>query len=132
MRRYDWQKQLIDVIRAAEKRPFSWGKNDCLLFAADCVAAMCGQDFAAQYRGTYDNEVGAKKVLLKTHGTLEKAIGSCLTEVPVKQAQRGDVAIINNNGSRCAGIVWIGGVFAMGINGVVLMRERPLSVWRVE
>jgi hypothetical protein len=132
MRQVNWQMNLLNVIEAADKRPFLWGENDCLLFAADCVKAMCGDDLAAAYRGTYNSELTAKKVLLKTHGTLEKAIGAFLPEVHVKLAQRGDIAVIDNGGNRCAGVVWSGGVYAMGVNGVVLMRQPPLRVWRVE
>ncbi|HEY1847288.1 MAG TPA: hypothetical protein VGH05_20870, partial [Buttiauxella sp.] len=95
------------------------------------VKAMCGEDFASAYRGTYSTEIGAKKALLRNHGSLEKALKSCLDEVPVNLAQRGDVAIIENGGRRCAGIVWTGGVYAAGESGLVLMRERPLSAWRI-
>lgn len=127
----DWQKRLINELQAAKKRPFLWGEHDCALFAADCVKSMCGEDYAALYRGTYNSETGAKKALLKNHGSLEKALSDYLDEIPVKLAQRGDVAIIENNGRRCAGIIWSGGVCAAGVNGLVLIKTKPLSVWRI-
>lgn len=131
MRHPDWQEKLINAIRAAQKRPFLWGQHDCALFAADCVQEMCGEDFAAAYRGTYDSEIGAKKALLKNHGSLEKALSACMDEVPVKLAQRGDVAIMDNSGNNCAGIVWSNGVFCAGESGLVLLKGLPLSVWRI-
>ena len=131
MRYPDWQKKLVDTLQAAQTRPFLWGQHDCALFAADCVQAMCGEDFAAAYRGTYSSETGAKKALLKNHGSLEKALRACMDEIPVKLAQRGDVAIMCNGGSHCAGIVWSNGVYCAGENGLVLLRDKPLSVWRI-
>ncbi|HEY1844473.1 MAG TPA: hypothetical protein VGH05_06385, partial [Buttiauxella sp.] len=83
MRYPDWQRQLVNTLQAAKQRPFLWGEHDCALFAADCVKAMCGEDFASAYRGTYSTEIGAKKALLRNHGSLEKALKSCLDEVPV-------------------------------------------------
>lgn len=131
MRYPDWQARLVKTLQAAHKRPFLWGEHDCALFAADCVQAMCGEDYAALYRGTYDSETGAKKALLKNHGSLEKALTACLDEVPVSLAQRGDVAIIESEGRKCAGIVWSGGVYAAGVNGLVMLKVKPLSVWRI-
>ncbi|WP_140920881.1 DUF6950 family protein [Limnobaculum xujianqingii] len=127
----DWQERLVRTLQAAKMRPFSWGEHDCALFAADCVQAMCGEDFAAVYRGTYDSRIGAKKALLKHHGTLENALCACMDQVPIKLLQRGDVAVMNNGGNRCAGIVWSNGVYCAGDTGLVLLRDRPLSVWRV-
>lgn len=131
MKHPDWHNRLITVIRAAEKRPFLWGSNDCCLFAADCVQAMCGEDFAEGWRGTYDSEMGAKKAILRGGGSLEKVFARYLDEVPVKLAQRGDIAIVENSGARCAGVVYSGVVWVPGENGLVRLRVKPLSVWRV-
>lgn len=131
MKHPDWQKRLTDMIRAAEKRPFLWGQHDCCLFAADCVQAMCGEDFASSLRGTYDSANGAKRVLLTNGGTLEKVLACYLDEVPVKLAQRGDIAVVLSAGSRCAGVVFGGAVFVPGENGLVRMNVKPESVWRV-
>lgn len=131
MKHPDWQNRLNAVMKAAIERPFSWGKHDCCLFAADCAQAMCGDDYAADWRGTYDSETGAKKAILTGGGTLEKVIGKYLDEVPVKLAQRGDIAIVENGGVKCAGVVYSGSVWVPGENGLVSLRVKPLSVWRV-
>ncbi|MFT1618372.1 DUF6950 family protein, partial [Enterobacter kobei] len=94
MKHPDWHNRLIAVIRAAEKRPFLWGEHDCCLFAADCAEAMTGENFADGWRGTYDSETGAKKALLRGGGSLEKVLAKYLDEVPVKMAQRGDIAVV--------------------------------------
>lgn len=130
MKHPDWQKRLIAVIRAAEKRPFLWGEHDCCLFAADCAQAMCGVDFAADLRGTYGGPVGAKRVLLTNGGSLERVIARYLDEVPIKLAQRGDIAIVMSGGNRCAGVYFNGVVYVPGELGLVSI-STPLSVWRV-
>lgn len=131
MKHPDWHNRLLSTIRAAEKRPFSWGEHDCCLFAADCAHAMCGEDFAKNWRGTYDNEVGAKKAILRGGGTLENVLGKYLNEVPIKLAQRGDIAIVENAGTRCAGVIYGGAVWVPGNDGLVCLRVKPLSAWRI-
>ena len=131
MKHPDWQRRLIDVIKAAEKRPFLWGENDCCLFAADCVQAMCGEDFASDLRGTYSTAVGAKRVLLNAGGSIEKVLAQHLDEVPVSLRQRGDIAVVISDGSRCAGVVFGGAVFVPGESGLVKLSGKPESIWRV-
>ncbi len=83
MPRYrDWTTQLHHTIKAASERPFSWGEFDCCLFAADCCIAICGVDPAAEYRGRYTTEIGAKRVLRNTHGSLEAAWDASFERVP--------------------------------------------------
>lgn len=131
MKHPDWHNRLIAVIRAAEKRPFLWGEHDCCLFAADCAEAMTGDNFADGWRGTYDSETGAKKALLRGGGSLEKVLAKYLAEVPVKMAQRGDIAVVENAGTRCAGVIYGGAVWVPGETGLVCLRIKPLSTWRV-
>lgn len=131
MKHPDWHNRLIAVIRAAEKRPFLWGEHDCCLFAADCAEAMTGENFADGWRGTYDCETGAKKALLRGGGSLEKVLAKYLDEVPVKMAQRGDIAIVENAGTRCAGVIYGGAVWVPGETSLVCLRVKPLSTWRV-
>ena len=131
MKHPDWHNRLIAVIRAAEKRPFLWGEHDCCLFAADCAEAMTGDNFADGWRGTYDSETGAKKALLRGGGSLEKVLAKYLDEVPVKMAQRGDIAVVENAATRCAGVIYGGAVWVPGENGLVCLKTKPLSAWRV-
>ncbi|AWC83134.1 DUF6950 family protein [Enterobacter cloacae] len=131
MKHPDWHNRLIAVIRAAEKRPFLWGEHDCCLFAADCAEAMTGDNFANGWRGTYDSETGAKKALLRGGGSLENVLAKYLDEVPVKMAQRGDIAVVENSGTRCAGVIYGGAVWVPGEAGLVCLRIKPLSTWRI-
>ncbi|EJH5495650.1 hypothetical protein NEC29_004636, partial [Salmonella enterica] len=77
------------------------------------------------------SEMGAKKAILRGGGSLEKVFARYLDEVPVKLAQRGDIAVVENAGARCAGVVYSGVVWVPGENGLVRLRVKPLSIWRV-
>lgn len=131
MKHKDWHNRLTTVLKAATQRSFLWGEHDCCLFAAECAEAMCGEDFAKDWRGTYHDEHGAKKALLRGGGSLEKVLARYLDEVPVKLAQRGDIAIVENVGSRCAGVIYAGAVWVPGESGLVCLRVKPISAWRV-
>ena len=131
MKHKAWHNRLTTVLKAATQRSFLWGEHDCCLFAAECAEAMCGEDFAKDWRGTYRDERGAKKALLRGGGSLEKVLARYLEEVPVKLAQRGDIAIVENVGSRCAGVIYAGAVWVPGESGLVCLRVKPISAWRV-
>lgn len=131
MRHRDWTIRLHHAIQAAYGRPFSWGEFDCCLFAADCAVAICGIDPAADYRGRYTTQVGAKRVLRNTHGTLEGAWDAAFPRVPVNLAQRGDVVLFDSPEGRCVGVVWAGAVWAVTEQGVHRVKATPLICWSV-
>lgn len=92
---------------------------------------MCGEDFAEGWRGTYDSEMGAKRRFFAVAAHLKKCLLDISMKYRVKLAQRGDIAIVENSGARCAGVVYSGVVWVPGENGLVRLRVKPLSVWRV-
>lgn len=65
-RNEDWQVGYRREIQLKQEQDFSWGKNDCALFACDVIEAMTGADPARWFRGKYDTEQGATKSLLKS------------------------------------------------------------------
>ena len=54
-------RALIDEIEESRKKPFEWGQNDCVLFAARCHAALTGVDLGKQHVGEYNSLRSAKK-----------------------------------------------------------------------
>ncbi|QPI64469.1 DUF6950 family protein [Vreelandella venusta] len=131
MRYRDWTTRLQQTIKAASERPFLWGEFDCCLFAADCCIAICGVDPAAKYRGRYHTELGAKRVLRTTHGSLEAAWDAAFKRVPVTMRQRGDVVLFDSDFGRCVGIVWASAIWAVTETGVHRVQAEPLICWRV-
>jgi len=59
----NWQILLSHYMNAATDRVGEWGKFDCALNCADAVLAFTHIDFAAQFRGHYSDEEGAKAIL---------------------------------------------------------------------
>lgn len=74
---------------------------------------------------------GLKRPFFAVVVHLKKVLARFLDEVPVKLAQRGDIAIVENAGTKCAGVVYSGVVWVPGENGLVSLRVKPMSVWRV-
>lgn len=89
-------------IAEREHEPFSWGRNDCCLFACDAVAQMTGVDMAApDFRSQYDTALSAHR-LLREHGGVEavaekQTAAHGFQEVPVSLAQRGDVLLMDTD-----------------------------------
>lgn len=97
MRVPDWPQKLDEAIAAARTRPFAYGglngAQDCALFAADCVQAMTGIDYAAELRG-YESKLAAYRIVAG-YGSLEAMITDLLKRGPKhpSQAMRGDVVL---------------------------------------
>lgn len=135
MRRHDWQARLDAVLRAAETRPFAWGRQDCALFACDCIAAMCGEDPAARFRGRYRTARGACRAIRRLGGARDlgdlatKALGAAIAPA---FARRGDLAEVETDGGPALGIV-LGGVIALvAPEGLVRVGvDRARRAWRV-
>lgn len=91
----NWPEILLATVEDRRSKPFAWGENDCALFAADCVLAMTGEDFAAPFRGRYSTAAGSLKALKKFGGgSLESTATAALGEpISPRLAQRGDVVL---------------------------------------
>lgn len=99
----NWPLMLSSFIKERQNMPFEWGKNDCMLFCADAVLAMTGQDMAAEFRGKYNDKKGA---YLSLDGkSLEDVLNSKLVAKEKSFAQRGDVVLVYNNGDYAGGII---------------------------
>jgi len=91
----DWPERLDRVIREARTRSFAYGTFDCALFAADCVQAVTGIDYAAELRG-YESKTAAYRIVAK-FGSLEAMITSLLNKPPVHPANAGRLAVVLAN-----------------------------------
>ena len=113
-----WATQpLHDFLLERAEAPFAWGVNDCALFAADAVLAITGVDIAAEFREKYSTEAEAFALIRDLTGgeTVADAAAWCAErhglaewEFPL-MAQRGDLAVIENDGRLIAGIVHLSG-----------------------
>lgn len=125
----NWPTRLADFIDSRRDAGFVWGERDCCLFAADAVQTITGNDFAASYRGTYSDALGAHRIIA--------AAGGVPALVPFEQvdagyAQRGDVVLLDMYG-RDVLAVHLGHVIAgQGPDGVTFLApSTALRVWKV-
>jgi hypothetical protein len=95
----DWHARLGEHIKAALKRPFSWGAHDCCTFACDGILAMTGVDPMADLRGKYGTAIGAARALKAfAGGGLDEAAQAItgrlyMEEIGPLLAQRGDCVL---------------------------------------
>ncbi len=103
-RRYDWASQMYSVIDAHIDSPFEWGLNDCCLFAARVVDAMCGTAHEVELTKHYSDEASALQYI-ENSGGIEKAVASYLGESQFEgRPVRGDVCLIQHNDREALGI----------------------------
>lgn len=128
----DWQLRLEEFVRRRRKAPFSWGDNNCCLFAADFVLATTGTDLAPEMRGTCPSTKQALRYLRKHGGVEGLATAALGAPVSPRLATVGDVVAIRT-GNRVS-LAICNGATAMAPtrHGVchVAMRE-AVAAWRV-
>jgi len=134
-RRHDWPERLAEVVRAAQARPFAWGRHDCALFVCDCVRAMCGEDPAARFRGRYRTARGAQRAIRRIGGARDLADLATRVlgpSIPPAFARRGDVVEAVFSGNSVLGVV-MGRMFvATGEKGLVHAPTLSATrAWRV-
>lgn len=98
-----WEKQLKLAIEKHMKLPSEFGVSDCYLLPDDVVFAITGERMYPDI--TYTTEQGAAKLLLQRgFKTVEDAFMFKFPTVPVFQAHRGDIGVIDDNGQICGGV----------------------------
>lgn len=121
------------LLSARWAMPFEWGHNDCVLWAADAVQALLGQDPAEPLRGHYATAAGAARVLRDLTGrggprALAGAVLGRQLAAPLL-AGVGDVGYTESGTlAVCIGQGWT----APGRSGLVLLPLQAAAVaWRV-
>ncbi len=105
---------------------------------AACLSLTCALPRATRIPlpgtgGRYTTEIGAKRVLAKTHGSIEAALDALFVRVPIAMAQRGDALVFDGPNGITAGVMWAGQVWAMTEQGARPIPDQvPLIAWRVE
>jgi len=97
MRPENWPTLLNDYVDAARRTPFAWGTQDCVTFTAGWQTIATGVDNFAPFRGKYDSELSAFRIM---HGkgvhTMDEAgdylFGKRINDVAY--AQRGDIVLV--------------------------------------
>lgn len=135
----DWPGALAAFIDDRMYRPFAWGRNDCVLFAADAVLAITGHDFAAKSNRLYRTAQGAVAVLRRlgvvdVAALAEKALSGPqrVAATRVSFARRGDVGLTELDGRKMLAIAGSGIWMGPGGDGMAFVKpERILRAWAI-
>ena len=132
----DWRLRFDALVMDRLHAPFSWGSNDCVLFAADNVLALTGEDLAFGLR-THTNALSAARALRRLGGLaalVERALGPSCHAIAATQ---GDVVMVvmgRGRSTRSALGVCLNAESAIGptADGLAQMpMARALCAWRV-
>jgi hypothetical protein len=135
-----WEKVLAAQLKAARSKSFEWGVFDCCLFAADVVQALTGVDLMSEFRGKYDTELSAYRLIRTSGGddlyaaVSKQTTAQGMTEINPRTAQRGDLVLVNSADRQAMGVVGLDGRFAVCAampSGVTLVAMPDwLHAWR--
>ena len=135
MKKLNWAIDFLDFVESRHDTPFTWGTNDCAIFAADATMTMGVPDPVPNSRGKYSTEAGAKRHLKSQYGDLYAVWDRVFERLEnVNYAQNGDVVLFDGDLGLTCGIYWNGGVFAPAMEGIRLVGEQHsklLAAWRV-
>jgi hypothetical protein len=92
----DWEDRLAQVIANSEEK-LSYGRFDCAIWAARCVQAVWGVDFASQYIGRYSAIGGGLK--LARARSLPALVEARMKPVAPFLAHRGAIGLWQFEGS---------------------------------
>lgn len=132
MRALTWQLELEKFCLSRKRMPFEWGKNDCAIFAADCVLALTGKDFAEPWRGYRTKEEA--DALLNSFGGLEQLAIQCLGLCcSLQELVPGDVVLVElETKQHCLGIFTGGACMGPGNRGTMLVPfAQTILAWKI-
>lgn len=128
----DWPTRLAAFIEARRERAFSWGDSDCCLFVCDGIEAMTGTDPGERWRGLYQSERGARRVLRDNDGVSGLATLILGQPVPPALAGRGDVVLIDTPAGEALALCVGNTIAAQGGSGIEFHPNNAAkAAWKV-
>lgn len=112
---------------------FEWGKTDCIISLADYLVSLGYGDYAAMYRGRYNNGKTANEILNLKGGHI--AIFEGLGFEQIEKPLRGDIMVV------MLGLVYVSGICTgagiafrdeVGVREWTLSENLTIWAWRVE
>ncbi len=112
------------------------GVRDCMLWTADWIIRCGGPDSAAPWRGTYDTERGAARIIARAGGVVQLMRGGMVgiwPEVDPNTPTPGSIAIIERNTERGLQLVGAirtaGGWATLDASGLAAAPAHGLAAW---
>lgn len=131
IRRENWLEKMWSTIEQHQSTTFVWGENDCCLFAAKVVDAMCDSEFEKQLKEKYSDQDSAIRYIVE-EGGMEIAVSNYLGESKTGRAQRGDVVLFEGALGETLGICVGSTIAAVSDSGVIYMpRSITICYWTI-
>ena len=143
MQRYEnWPIRLQTYLQGRAFEQFEYGRMDCCLFVCGAIAAMTGIDPAEPFRqkyGTREQAMAAVRGYSGIDGSV-RTVTELVTaelgmaEVPVRQAQRGDLLLLRRSRDWSLALVALNGremAVLTRRQGVRLLPIQAERAWRV-
>lgn len=128
----DWELRLSDLVGQRLAEPFVWGVNDCVLFAADGIAAMTGIDPVADLRGQWASRGEAVRVIARLGGLPAAVAALGLEPVAPLFAQRGDLVLHRRDGTDALALCLGNQLAGPSDSGLLFFGlENGVQAWRV-
>lgn len=101
------------TLRKWRQSQLLWGKSDCMLSIADYLVSCGYDDYGTPFRGMYDDEAGARRMIADAGGELEimRRPKLQVTDTP----ERGDIMLIELSLGKVAALC-TGSAVAMRLN----------------
>lgn len=101
----DWPERLEAFLEQSNQIEFDWASNNCILFAANAVLAITGEDLAKDYRGAKTKTESLRLLQAYCGGGVREAVTKALGEPLVSPllAQRGDIVWLPAEAIGCDG-----------------------------
>lgn len=94
--------RLREFIAEHKNNPFQWGQWDCVLFASRCADFITGKNNSAQWCGSYDSELGAKKMVAKYFGgDFSSVFDAYYNTIHPDYAEQGDIVLVEQEKPTC-------------------------------
>lgn len=127
----DWPQRFRAELARQAQTPFDWETDNCALRAADMAQAITGRDWAPEFRGK--SKADQVKLLRKAGGLAALLADKCGEAIPPAQARRADVAIVQTQTGRAAGIIDPPHIWAAGPAGNVRLNlEDAIAAFKVD
>lgn len=131
MRPQAWPAMLDRYIDDARDRAFAWGSHDCVTFTAGWFKQMTGRDVHARFRGQYDTEAGALKIMAANGVRSIESAGRFLFGDPapsLNHTGRGDIVTAADALGICIGNAAV----MLGPQGLTMLRrDQFTTAWKV-
>ena len=136
----DWPVRLDAYLAFMADESFSWGSNDCALFACNVVLELTGTDVAKRFRNKYKTKQAALSTMKKYAGKGLEAVAVKIAarfkveEITPRTARRGDMVLLGATEGPTLAIVCLNGTEVTAPGPVGLVRW-PMAAarraWRV-